>query len=710
MRNRIFGFLPVAGFRRKRQYSMGKQRFEKLLEPFCIGRVKTRNRIVKTASGAFFIEPTGHLGERATAYYETIAKGGVGLLIVESCGVEYPLGIQHPIQFHLDDDKYIPSYRKLTQAVHKHGCPIFLQFQHAGPWNPTGRLPERDTRAASTLAKSELPGPDFDVPRGLSLAEVKEYVDIWAKASERAQKAGFDGVEVNGATCHQINTFFSRIWNKRDDEYGCASLENRARFMCDIVGEIRKRTGPDFAVTVLINIAEYGHEKATTIAEGVGFARLLQDAGADAVQVRAHAYGNRSGLIQPDRFCYPEPSKSLPKDLDWSRRGTGALVPLTEAVKKVVSVPVFCACRLEPVLGEKLLHEGKVDFVGMTRRLLADPELPNKVAAGKLEDIRPCSGCLYCRSFILKDEPARCRVNAELGREYEHRVMPAKKQKNVMVIGGGPAGLEAARVAALRGHKVALFERSHRLGGLVPMAALVNDSELDDLLALVRYLALQLTKLGVTIRLGKEINASVVEEFKPDVVILAAGGVPGVLEIPGVNEHNVITSSALHRRLNIFQRLLGPKTLEWLTRLWMPIGKRVIVIGGAIQGCELAEFLVKRHRKVIIVEAGDTLGEGMTVDNQRRLVGWLNEKGVTMFTGVKHEEITSKGLVITSKEGKQTTIESDTTVLILPLKPNTDFIKSLEKVAPEIYPIGDCREPHLIAEAIADGWQIACKI
>jgi 2,4-dienoyl-CoA reductase (NADPH2) len=680
------------------------------MEPSSIGRTRTRNRIIKTASGAFYLEPTGHVGERSHAYYETIAKGGVGLLIVESCGVEYPLGVQHSIQFHLDDDKYIPGYRQLTEAVHKHGCPVFLQLQHAGPWNPTGLMPKRDTRAASALTKSELPGPDFDVPRGLTLAEVKEYVDIWAKAAERAQKAGFDGVEINGGTCHLINTFFSRIWNKRDDEYGCASLENRARFMCDIVRDVKKRQGPDFTVTVLFNVAEYGHEKGTTVEEGVGFARLLQNAGADAIQVRAHAYGNRGGLLQPDRLFYPEPLESLPKDLDWSQKGTGAIVPLAEAVKKVVSIPVFCACRLDPVIGEKLLQEGKLDFVGMTRRLLADPELPNKVATGRLEDIRPCMGCLYCRSFILKNEPAECRVNAALGREYEYKITPAGKKKKVMVVGGGPAGLEAARVAALRGHEVVLFEREHQLGGLVPLAALVNDLELKDLIGLVRYLTLQITKLRVTIRLGKEVNASVIEEFKPDVVILAAGGKPGVVEISGINGRNVIRSSTLHRTLKIYGRLLGPKALEWFTRFWMPIGKRVTIIGGAIQGCELAEFLIKRHRKVTIADTNEVLGEGMTVDNQRRLFRWLDEKGVAMFTRVKYEEIKGKGLVITDKEGKRTTLESDAVVLIEPLQPNTELIKSLEGAAPEVYAIGDCREPHLIAEAISDGWKIGHRI
>jgi pyruvate/2-oxoglutarate dehydrogenase complex dihydrolipoamide dehydrogenase (E3) component len=257
---------------------------------------------------------------------------------------------------------------------------------------------------------------------------------------------------------------------------------------------------------------------------------------------------------------------------------------------------------------------------------------------------------------------------------------------------------------------VVLFEREHKLGGLVPLAALVNDLELKDLVGLVRYLTLQITKLRVTIRLGKEVNASVIEEFKPDVVILAAGGKPAVVEIPGINGRNVIRNSTLHRTLKIYGRLLGPKALEWFTRFWMPIGKRVVIIGGAIQGCELAEFLVKRHRKVTIADTNEALGEGMTVDNQRRLFRWLDEKGVAMFTRVKYEEITGKGLVITDKEGKRTTLESDTIVLIDSLQPNTELIKSLEGAAPEVYAIGDCREPHLTAEAITDGWKIGHRI
>ncbi len=690
---------------------MSSAKFERLLEPGYIGKVRTRNRMIKAANGTSFIEPSGYVGERALAYYETMAKGGVGLIIVESCGVEYPLGVQHPpVQFHLDDDKYIPSYSKLTEVIRKHGCPAFIQFQHAGPWNPTGMLPERDTKAASALTREELPGPDFAVPRGLSLEEVKEYIDIWAKAAERAAKAGFDGVEINGATCHQINTFFSRIWNKREDEYGYQTLENRARFMCDIVREIKKRLGKEFPVTCLINIAEYGHEKATTIKEGVQFARFLEDAGADAIQCRAHGYGHRGGLIQPDRILYPEPPEWLPKDMDWSRQGKGAAVPLAEAVKKAVSIPVFCSCRLDPVLGEEFLRQDRLDFVSMVRRLLADPELPNKVAAGRLEDIVPCTGCLYCMDVRNRNKPLECRVNAALGREGEYTLHPAEKKKRVMVVGGGPAGMEAARVAALRGHEVLLYDKSPKLGGLIPLAALVKDLEIKDLLALIDYYRIQLARLGVTVKSGKEANETAMGEFAPDVLILASGGVHNRLDIPGSSRKNVLNSSELHKRLRSYLRFLGPRTLAWLTKFWMPIGKRVIVIGGTITGCELAEFLIKRRRKVTVVHTDEELGEGMTKDDLLRFLPWLDKKGGTSFTGVEYEEITEKGLTITTSEGQKKTIEADTIVVALPLIPDTSIVKTLEGKAPEIHVIGDCREPRLMADAIADGARLGHTI
>jgi 2,4-dienoyl-CoA reductase (NADPH2) len=686
------------------------------LAPGVIGRIKTKNHFIKTANGTSYIEhETGYVGDRALAYYEALAKGGVGLLIVESCGVEFPLACQHQeAQFRLSDDKYIPSYSKLAEVVHKHGCPIMVQFQHAGPWNPTGLLPKRDTKAASALTKEELPGPDFAIPRAMTHDEMKEMIEIWVAAGVRAWKAGFDGVEINGGTCHQINTFLSRIWNRREDEYGPQSFENRARFMAEIIRETKKRTSPDFTVTALINIHEYNHPKATTLEEGVALAREIEKAGADAIQCRAHIYGHREGLLQPDRLFYPEPNPEvfdMLKDLDWSRKGHGATSALTMAVKKAgVKVPVWAAGRLNPDLGEQFLREGRMDFIPMVRRLLADHDLPNKVASGHLEDIRPCHGCVYCMDTRNRNMPLECRVNPGCGREREINYAPAQKKKKVMVVGGGPGGMQAALTAALRGHDVTLYDKHAKLGGLMPIAALVKDLEVDVILDSIRWFKLQMTKAGVKFQLKTEVTPELVKQVKPDAIVLATGGIIKIPEIPGIDKRNVLLVS----KLDTLLFMVGPKLAAWGSKFpfTMPAGKRVVILGGEHHACELAEFFTKRNRKVTIVNPGTVWAEGMTVDDREFLMPWFKRKGVVKYEGAKFVKVTSEGVVITTKEGQTVTLECDTVVPTTLLRTNLELANKLKGVVPEIYTVGSCTkpEPDLMVDAIAAGAIAAHKI
>jgi len=703
-----------------------RSRFEKLMEPGYIERVRTRNRIIKTASGGGLVERDGTAGETIRSHYEALAKGGVGLIIFEFCTVEWPRGSNRPglMGATIHDDKFIPGYSELTKAVHKHGCPIFIQLYHSGLWfiPGEGRVDIGDKIAVSILTEDDFPTRELSnlshrelsitKARELSIADIEELIHTFGKAAERAQKAGFDGVELNSSHFHLLNSFLSRFWNRRQDEYGCGSPENRARFLCRVIHEIKKRCGEEFAVETLINGAEYGLKNGITPEEAKKTAQLLQEAGADAIQIRTEGYGHLSDMLHSDRFFYPElPRELIVEGLDYSRKGKGMWVPLGAEIKKIVSIPVFVAGRLDPELGEEILRQGQLDFIGMTRRLLADPELPNKVSEGRLEDIAPCSGCLYCwHEKACNNRPIRCRINAALGREREFGIKPAEKKKKVLVVGSGPAGMEAARVAALRGHEVILYEKEHRLGGLLPLAAIVKDLEFESILDTIHYFKNQMTKLDVKIKLGREVNFSEIKKINPDVAILATGGVSAIPEIPGIKSRKVLNNDKLHKRLKLALRFLGPKALEQLTKWWMPIGNRVVIIGGGLAGCQLAEFLVKRGRKVTIVDTAKKLGDGLLSNDPTRLFNWFIQKGVTMMAEVKYEEITEKGLVITTQEGERKTLEADTIITSLPLLPTADFLKSLKGKVPEVYQIGDCRESGFIHHAIADGSRIARMI
>ncbi|MFC1901999.1 FAD-dependent oxidoreductase [Chloroflexota bacterium] len=688
--------------------------FEKLLEPGYIGKVRTRNRIIKTASGSGLIENDGTCGERIMGWYEAMAKGGAGLIIFETNSVEHPRGNHRPPSTsHLSDDKYIPSYTETVKRVHKHGCPFFIQLMHSGPWfAPNQGIEPGDRIAASAISTEELPGSAFIPTRGLSLAEVEEQIEIFVQAAVRAQKCGFDGVEVNGSHYHLINSFLSGFWNRRHDQYGGDSLENRARFMTTIIREIKKRCGQDYPVDTLINAVEYGlPQGGITLEEAKVFAQLLQEAGADSIQLRAAGFGEFNGILHLDRFFYPELLKDVTvPELDWSRQGKAVSVPLAAAIKQAVSIPVYVASRLDAELGEEFLRAGKLDFVGMTRRILADPEYPNKVAEGRLEDIAPCTGCLYCWETRGSNVPFKCRINAALGREYEYEIKPAEKKKKVLVAGGGPAGMEAARVAALRGHEVTLCEKEPRLGGLVPLAAMVKGFKLNNLLELVEYLKLQVKKTGVKVKLGTEVNDSVIKELQPDVLVVAVGGAYATLDIPGINRRKVVKSGDLHHQLKFFVKIFGVNLLAKLTKLWMPLGKRVVIIGGALHGCQLGEFLVKRGRKVTVIETAAKLCEGMLSDDPWRLSRWFARKSVVTMAGVKYEEITDQGLVVTTKEGERKTLEADNFAIALPLVQNNDLVKSLEGKVAETHNAGSCTRPGYIADAIADGAEVGHKI
>jgi len=462
-----------------------------------------------------------------------------------------------------------------------------------------------------------------------------------------------------------------------------------------------------------------------TIEESQKLAKIFETAGADAIHARVEVYTIRKsrrwqtdlGYMKydnthfPDVALYPEPPPGLPSDtVDVTHHGAGAWIPAAAAIKKVVNIPVIAVGRIDPDMGEKILRQGMADFIYMNRRLMADHDLPHKLRDGKLEDIAPCTACMTCVAqwdFYEKYPGVMCRVNAALGREKEYELKPAVKQKKVVVIGGGPGGMEAARVAALRGHKVILFEKD-MLGGSANIAAVVKGTEREDILKLVDYLKIQIAKAGVDIREGKEATVEIVRLIKPDVVIVATGGRHKDPEIPGIHNSNVLTSQMLHDQIKKYMKITGARLMTKLATKYVPVGRNVVIIGGGIHGCQTAEFLVKRGRKVTILEGGSIIGEGLLKHQLRQqLLDWLEKKNTIIMSDVKFEEITEEGIIISTGESERQTVFADTIITALPLVPDNSLVDAFKDKAPEVYAVGDCNEPAYIANAISDGYRIA---
>ena len=702
-------------------------KYRKLLEPGYIGKVHIKNRMIKT--GTYLgteDDKGGYMNDKSVILYERLAQGGAGLVTHSVAFVDIPMGsVPGELKgFRLDDDKFIPSFKKLTDAIHKHDCPAFIQMWHAGPVHATF-LTGLQPVSSSALTKEELPMPKYTPPKALTIPEIKRVVQEFAGGAARARKAGFNGIELNAGTTHLLNSFLSRAWNKREDEYGIGSLENRARIVVEIIQEVKKQAGEDFAITVVLCGAEYGLVKGTTPAEAREFAKMFEAAGADALQVRAEYYkrpnraGERISVHFPDVVFYPEiDSPFLPEGIDGSNHGVGGWIPLAAGIKKVVNIPVITIGRMSAELGEEVLERGDADFIALNRRLLADHDYPKKIASGEIDDIRPCTACMHCFCNVEVGNPIHCRINAPLGMAARgdlnaYEMPPTEKKKKVVIIGAGPSGMEAARVAALRGHKVMLFDKLTNLGGCLPIAATVKGLDREDLTLIPQWYRGQLEKLEVDIHLSKHVTPSLVKEIKPDVLMLAAGGIHDIPDIRGINRRNVVTSEGLHHQLKLFSRFAGPRLLRWLTKFYMPVGKRVVIMGARMHGCQTAEFLTRRGRKVTIVDEGppDIIGEGVVYPLLKiSLLKWLEEKDVDILTGVKYEEVTDKGLIITTSDGERRTIESDTIATALPLKPDTSLVKSFEGSADEIYVIGDCGDPNLIIDAIASGYSAAIKV
>jgi 2,4-dienoyl-CoA reductase-like NADH-dependent reductase (Old Yellow Enzyme family) len=704
--------------------------FTHLLAPGRIGALDIRNRIVMTPMGSNLAEANGHVGERITRYYEARAQGGVGLIIVGVGAIAYPAGSCIPNQVAVSDDVFLPGLAQLADRVHAHGAKIAIQLQHAGKvatqdmaagrplWVPS-LVPMKMGDLLNDLTMEEIQGvtgyltqPGAGISfHEMTTADIRQLVTMFADATDRARRAGFDAVEVHAAHGYLLSAFLSAASNQRTDAYG-GPLENRARLLVEVLHAVKRRVGKAFPVWCRLDAKEFRIEGGITLDDAQRVAVMAEAAGADAIHVSAYAEPT-SGVAFTDAPLVHQPC---------------GYVAFAAAIKQRVSVPVIAVGRIEPEEADDLIKTGKADFIAMGRKLLADPELPMKLSEGCPTDVRPCIYCYRCVGNIYLNQRVSCAVNPATGREAELAIVPAATPKRVLVAGGGPAGMEAARVAALRGHQVTLCEKSERLGGTAVFSSLVYEANGR----LIEYLEAQVQALPIDVRLQCEVTPALARQLRPDVVLVAVGARRAAPPIPGVDRANVLSGDDLRslmtgsdanvaaEKLSLRQRamlkmgnLLGVADrialARELTRHWMPLGKRVVVIGGGLVGVELAEFLSERGRAVTVLEASQGLATEMALPRRWRALYTIREHGVQLLTGAVVEEITDAGVVY-SQHGERQVAPADHVIIATGVVENRGLAEALGNLGPEVHLLGDCKGVGYIEGAILDAARIARAI
>ena len=702
-----------------------------LLQPGQLGNLQLRNRIIMAPMGSNFAESDGTCGERIQAYYEARAAGGAGLLIMGVGAIAFPAGTAEPYQVGLSDDRFLPGLSQLVERVHKHGAKIAIQLQHAGKtavrdlaegrelWVPSLPPPFK-TDMMDSLTREELgafisSGRPKSKPqvRVLDKADIAQLVSWFGDAAERARRAGFDGVEIHAAHTYIIAGFLSSYYNKRDDEYG-GSLENRARLMLEVIREVRQRTGDDFGVWLRLDAQELRLDGGITLEECQAFAQMAEAAGVDAVSVSAYA-ATTTGVAFTEAPLVQKPAGFL----DWATQ-----------VKNVVKVPVIAVGRLDPDTADRAIAEGKCDFVAMARKLLADPELPNKLIKGDAAAIRPCIYCYVCVSQIFVNQRVKCAANPFTGHEYQKVILPAEQPRHIVVVGGGPAGLEAARLASLRGHRVTLLERSGRLGGTLFFAALAypeNGALLDNLVHQVR-------QLPIDVRLNTAATPELLRELGADQVLVANGARRAAPDIPGADLKHVWSGDELRRlmtgdradeiakaKLSLAQRTMmkagsltgatnSTDAIKQLSKLWMPLGKQVVIIGGGLVGLELAEFLVERGRQVTVLEPDASLGRELSIVRRWRVLDNLRQHRVALLTQVQIERIDTKAVHYRDQQGQSQQVVADSVVLALGAGPDASLADELASSGLPIHRLGDSHTLGYIEGALRSASEAALAL
>jgi 2,4-dienoyl-CoA reductase-like NADH-dependent reductase (Old Yellow Enzyme family) len=637
-------------------------KYQHLFNPGKIGNLLVPNRIVMAPMATNYPSETGGITEALMDYYELRAKGGTGLIIVENCCVDYPAGKGGATQIRLDEDRFIPGISRLVEAVHYWGAKIAIQVNHSGPSGAPAKTEGKGPVGASPVTYGPPLVPPRMLERGmLERDEIEAIIEKYAQTVLRAKKANFDAIELHGAHGYLLAHFMSPFTNKRTDEYG-GDVEGRLRLVIGVIRRVRELVGDEYPLMFRISADEFV-DGGRGVEESKHMAAILAAEGIDAFHVSAgtHPAMHPSGTLSIEPMAYEQ----------------GWRVYLAEEMKKAVDLPVIAVGVIrDPDFAEEVLARGRADFVALGRGHIADPEWANKTRNGREKSIRKCiscnEGCIRRRGFM--DLPVRCTVNAEVGKLPRFKASPITgNPKRILVVGGGPGGMEAARVSKMRGHDVTLWEKKDVLGGQLVFAGVPPFKR--KLRWFLDYLRGQLDELSVPYELGKEATPANVLEFNPDELIIATGAVPNVPPIPGIDGPYVKSPE------------------EVLVEDYSGNGSKVVVMGGGAKGGEVGLFLSERGETVTIVEMLGEIALDMDPISRKDLLSRLESQGVTLFGGKKNTSIEGEKLILSLGYRSVDQLESD-----------------LKGEIPRVHCIGDSREPRKVIEAVSEGYTIATQI
>ncbi len=633
--------------------------------PFKLGKVTLRNRIVLPPMETRMSTVDGDVMQEMIDYYEAIAKGGCGLIIIENTYIDDLESRSSLASSGLSNDHLMPRKAMLAEAIKDQGCAVVMQLSHGG----------RQANAAATgtecVAPSAIPSEFVKrMPRALTVEEIHRIEDDFAKAANRALRAGYDGVEIHGAHGYLLSEFLSPGANKRTDEYG-GSFENRLRIVDEIVDKVRAATSPDFIVGFRISVNEYLGKEGLEPDEACQFVKAIEDK-LDYVHCSAGTYVTKGqGICQP---VY---------------QPAGKLLPLAEQMKKTVNIPVIAVGSLDFNRAEMALSQGQADLVAIGRQQICDHEFANKVMEERFDDIRPCCrGNEGCQSGFFKVYPMRCELNPQVGREGKYKIRKTRDPKRLVVIGGGCAGMEAARVGDLMGHDVILLEKSDHLGGHYDEAVIppfkVKTEEYAE------WQKRQLKKGGAAVVLNADTSPDAVADLKPDLVIVAVGSNYLVPPFDG-KEYAMYADHALFNQDEV--------------------GSSAIVIGGGLVGCETAMTLAENKGcSVTVVEMLEGLNMNMDTSARNTMLERMDNDGIKSMCSCKVKEIVSDGIVCTNAEGEEQSLKADTVVIAMGLTADEENAAQYEHKGMKTVRIGDCKTARSFAACTEDAWRVLFQL